>query len=241
MRKPSFLLGMLPWLTLPVVIVLGQRARARSPRLLPPPGPLTGAIDGSGAALRLLVLGDSSAAGVGAAHTSECLAPLLAEAMHAKSGRPVFWRMAGANSAIAAELRDHVVPHLPHEAWTHILIAVGTNDAKNYVTVSRFKKGFGGLLYALKSRFPEARIVWSPVIDMRTMPALPVFLGQMLAIRARAINATGAELCRERYGVAADPLPVNDSKGFATDGFHANAAAYHIWARHVLAWLMPDG
>jgi lysophospholipase L1-like esterase len=237
MIKPSFLTTLLPWLCLPVLIFHGREVRARTVRMVPPPGPLTGRIGGKGETLRLLVMGDSSAAGVGANHTSECLAPLLAANLSAATGQPVEWRMAGSNSAVATDLRDHVVPHLPHEHWTHILFAVGTNDAKNFVTLRGFKKGFGGLIYALKAKFPGARIVWSPIINMEKMPTLTPFLAQMLNIRARAINAEGAELCSERYIIAADPLPISIPDGFAADGFHANGKAYKVWADHVMKWL----
>ncbi|MGL4406479.1 MAG: SGNH/GDSL hydrolase family protein, partial [Notoacmeibacter sp.] len=180
MNKPSFTQSVLPWLCLPVLYVLGKRVRARTVRMVPPPGPLAGKMNGQGELLRLLVLGDSSAAGVGADHTSECLGPLIAANLRAATGQPVEWRMAGSNSAIASELRDHVVPHLPQENWTHILFIVGTNDAKNFVTSRNFTKGFGGLIYALKAKFPDARLVWSPVIDMEKMPTLTPFLGKML-------------------------------------------------------------
>ncbi len=237
MTKPSLFTALLPWLSLPVLYAHGQKVRARTARMVPPPGPLTGRIDGKGEALRLLVMGDSSAAGVGADHTSECLGPLIAENLHAATGQPVIWRKAGSNSAIASDLRDHVVPHLPLDPWTHILITVGTNDAKNFVTIRSFTKGFGGLIYALKAKFPDARIVWSPIIDMEKMPTLSPFLARMLNIRARLINAVGADLCSERYAIAADQLPISIEGGFAADGFHANGKAYKIWADHVMKWL----
>ena len=239
MTKPGFLTSLLPWLCLPVLVFQGRAVRAKTIRMVPPPGPLTGKINGKGETLRLLVMGDSSAAGVGADHTSECLGPLIAANLHVATGQPVIWRKAGSNSAIASDLRDHVVPHLPPDQWTHILITVGTNDAKNFVTIRSFKKGFGGLIYALKAKFPDARIVWSPIIDMEKMPTLTPFLARMLNVRARLINSVGADLCTERYATAADPLPISIGNGFAADGFHANAAAYKVWADHVMTWLNP--
>ena len=237
MEKPPFLRAILPWLCLPVVALQGRAARRASFRMAPADGPLRGDVpaakEASGPEIRLLILGDSSAAGVGAAQTSETLGPLLAEELATRTGSRVLWRMAGSNSATAADLRDHVVPNLAREDWTHVLICVGTNDAKNFVTGRAFKSGFGGLLYALKARFPDARLVWSPPIDMRTFPALQPFLGAMLEIRAQVIRAQGAQLCFERYAVAADPLPVEDATGFAADGFHANGLGYRIWAKHV--------
>lgn len=238
--KPPFLITLLPWLCLPVLYFHGQKVRARTVRMVPPPGPLTGKIAGKGDALRLLVVGDSSAAGVGADHTSECLGPLIAANLNKATGQPVEWRMAGFNSAIASELRDHVVPHLPADPWTHILFIVGTNDAKNFVTASNFTKGFGGLIYALKAKFPGARMVWSPVIDMEKMPTLTPFLSRMLNIRAKLLNAVGKGLCEERYAIPADPLPISIPDGFAIDGFHAGPKAYKIWADHVMKWLNPS-
>jgi lysophospholipase L1-like esterase len=154
------------------------------------------------------------------------------------SGRAVTWRSAGANSATAAELRDHVVPHVEERDFTHVLVCVGTNDAKNYHTGGRFCRAFGGLAYALRTRFSGARIVWSPPIDMREMPVLPSFLARMLQVRARRITANGAQLCSERGLIAAPPLPVHDKAGFAEDGFHANAIGCGHWAVHVAPILL---
>jgi lysophospholipase L1-like esterase len=132
-------------------------------------------------------------------------------------------------------MRDHVVPNLSADAWTHIVVSVGTNDAKNFHSISRFKKEFGGMLYALRAKFPHARIVWSPVIDMTRIPALPPLLGKVLEIRAAAINETAARLCFERGAVPASRLPVIDpAAGFSTDGFHASEAGYKAWAEHLL-------
>jgi lysophospholipase L1-like esterase len=85
------------------------------------------------------------------------------------------------------------------------------------------------------AKFPGARIVWSPVIDMTTVPALPPLLARILEIRAQAINAMGTRLCHERGAVPASRLPVEDpARGFSTDGFHASEAGYRAWAEHLL-------
>ena len=185
-------------------------------------------------AIRLLVVGDSSAAGVGIETTNGLLAVRLAQCIANRTGRRVVWRAAGFNSATAGQLRDFVVPNLAPEPWTHIVLAVGTNDAKNFHTVRRFKREFGGLIYALKAKWPEARIVWSPVVDMALIPALPRALGWLLEIRASLINRTGERLCLERGVVSATRLPILDPQaGFSRDGFHASEAGYAAWAEHL--------
>jgi lysophospholipase L1-like esterase len=231
--KPLF-----SWLAFPIYIWQGVGVRLRTERLLPAEGPVIHHVGGKGELVRLLVLGDSSAASVGIGNTDQGLAALLAAGIAAKTGRPVDWRAAGFNSATSGQIRDHVVPNLAHDGANLIVLSIGTNDAKNFHTVSRFKREFGGLLYALRAKWPEARIVWSPVVEMEKVPALPPLLGRILGIRADLINRMGTRLCQERGAVPATRLPIIDSSGFSSDGFHASEAGYAAWADHMLPFVL---
>ena len=237
----SFKTGLVSWLLLPVYVWQGLQTRRRVERMRPPAG-LTSGLYGAGSveetAVRLLVLGDSSAAGVGVDQIDDSLGPKLAERIVALTGRSVFWRAVGANSAVSAEIRDHVVPNLAREAFTHIVLMIGTNDAKNFHGGRRFKKSFGGLLYALKAKWPEARIVWSPPVDMKRVPALPRGLAHVLELRARIIRKIGARLCAERGGIVATTLPRVEPAGFSRDGFHASAEGYAYYANHLVSYVI---
>ncbi|WP_395383949.1 SGNH/GDSL hydrolase family protein [Mesorhizobium sp. UC22_110] len=124
---------------------------------------------------------------------------------------------------------------------THIVLCIGTNDTKNFHSVARFKKEFGGLLYALRAKWPEARVVWSPVLEFTRAPAMPSLLGKILEIRAREMNRMGTRLCYERGAVPASRLPItNPEAGFASDGFHASAAGYRASAEHLLRFVVGD-
>ncbi len=235
----SFLRPLLSWLAFPLYIWQGVGVRLRAPRMLPAGGPVMHEIPGMGEPIGLLVIGDSSAASVGIESSEDGLAARLGSLLAARTGRPVEWRAAGFNSATAGQIRDFVVPNLDPGDWTHIVVSIGTNDTKNFHTLGRFKKEFGGLLYALRAKWPSAMIVWSPVIDMTRVPALPRLLGRLLEIRAEAINRLGERLCNERGAIAASRLPIEDPLlGFSSDGFHASAAGYGAWAEHLLPVLI---
>jgi lysophospholipase L1-like esterase len=224
---------------LPIYIWQGVGVRMRTERMAPADGPVTHRVAGTGEPVRLLVLGDSSAASVGIAHTDGGLAARLAPLVAEATGRPVEWRAAGFNSATAGQVRDFVVPNLAHEPWTHVVVSIGTNDAKNFHTARRFRREFGGLLYALRAKWPQARLAWSPVVDMTLVPALPKTLGRLLEIRAALINRLGEQLCRERGAIPATRLPILDPQaGFASDGFHASAAGYRAWAEHMAGFVL---
>jgi lysophospholipase L1-like esterase len=234
------LLLFLTWFAFPIYVWQGVGVRMRVERMVPAEGPVLHRVDGEEPPLGVLVLGDSSAASVGIGNSERGLAAQLAALMAQKTGRAVCWRAAGFNSATAGRIRDYVVPNLAAEPWTHIVLSIGTNDTKNFHSVPRFDREFGTLLYALRAKWPEARIVWSPVIEMTRVPALPGLLARILEIRAAAINRMGMRLCRERTAVAAPRLGITDAAvGFATDGFHASEAGYQAWAEHLLPVVLP--
>lgn len=237
----SRLLPLLTWLAFPIYVWQGVGVRLRTERMMPAKGRVLHRIDGAEPALGLLVLGDSSAASVGIGDSERGLASQLAGLMAERTGKAVRWRAAGFNSATAGRIRDHVVPNLPHEPWTHIVLSIGTNDTKNFHSVPRWDREFGTLLYALRAKWPEARLIWSPVIDMTRVPALPRTLARILEVRAQAINRMGIRLCRERSAIAAPRLPVIDpTVGFSTDGFHASEAGYRAWAEHLVDLLLTQ-
>ncbi|WAP68008.1 SGNH/GDSL hydrolase family protein [Jiella pelagia] len=237
----SFKTGLISWLLFPVYIWQGLQTRRRVLRMVPPAGRTSGVLGAPALGepvVKLLVIGDSSAAGVGVDEIDDSLGPKLAERIAALTGHSVFWRAAGANSAVSAEVRDHVVPNLAREAFTHIVLMIGTNDAKNFHGGRRFKKSFGSLLYALKAKWPDARIVWSPPVDLKRVPALPRGLAHVLELRARIIRKIGARLCAERGAIVATTLPRVEPAGFSRDGFHASVEGYAYYANHLVSYVI---
>jgi lysophospholipase L1-like esterase len=226
--------SLLSWLALPLYAVEGTRVRARTHRHPPPPGPVSGRVGGkAGEPLRLLVLGDSSSAAVGLTRQEDGLAPCLAEALCEKSGRPVEWRAAGFNSATAGMLRDHVVHNLEPVPYTHVLLSVGFNDMKNYHARRRFLKEFGGLIYAVKARFPESRLYWSRMLDPADVPGLPPHLAAILKLRMSILDPVGACLCRERGATAIPAMRGLPARAFCDDGIHPSEAGFSGWAGHL--------
>ncbi|WP_428977536.1 SGNH/GDSL hydrolase family protein [Oricola cellulosilytica] len=228
------------WIAFPFYVWQGIALRLKIERLHPPDIAPEGDFEGEGEEIRLLVAGDSSVAGVGMASLEETLTYNLATIVNERTGRPLYWRAAGANSATAGDLRDHVIPNLDRRDYTDVVLVVGTNDMKNFHAVRRFKKEFGSLVYAVRTRFPHARIYWAPVADMTLIPALPKTLGKILKARADLINEMGARLCRERGLTIVEPVPILGPEGFARDGFHAGPAGYRSWAGHLADYLYPQ-
>ena len=225
------------WLLFPLYVVQGVWVRQRSMRLSPAEGPTSGQFGEGDPEFRFLAVGDSSCAGVGVAETIQTIAPHLARQAHQRLKKTVSWTMSGHNSAVAGEIRDIVVPNIERQDFTHIFIMIGTNDIKNWHTGPRWKKEFGGLLYALRARFPDARIYWHQAIDLNRVPRLPQPLATIMNWRRGLFNRKGAQLCLERGAIAIPPLQDVQPEGYCEDGFHANSDGYEAWASHMLDYL----
>lgn len=224
---------MLSWISLPVYIWQGLAVRRQSIRLAPPPQRPIIELKGKGAPLRILFIGDSSAAGVGVESFEESVAGRLPTLVKARTGRPIYQRTCGNNSATAGTIRDHVLPHLETQEYDFVVLSIGTNDAKNFHSARRFTKEFGALLYSLHAKFPGSRIIWQGLIDMEGVAILPTPLNRILGIRSRILRKVGKQLCFERSALAPEtqwrPLPEN----FSRDGFHASSLGYRVWAEEL--------
>lgn len=231
--------ALISWAALPVYIWQGLGVRKRSLRMPPPDhtGWIHSPDRAKGEPLKILLIGDSSAAGVGARTVEASLGGQLPGLLSEQTSRPVSVRIAGFNSATCAHIRDHAVPNIERESFDYIALNIGTNDAKNFHTGRRFCRDFGTLIYALKARYPAATIIWSGVLDLRDVPALPSPLNKILSIRSRIINRNGRILCKERGALAPeaewDVVPEN----FAVDGFHASEKGYREWAEGLAGYI----
>ena len=85
----SFKTGVISWLLLPVYVWQGLQTRRRVLRMVPPMGRTSGCLGAETAGdaeVKLLVIGDSSAAGVGVDRIDDSLGPKLAERIAALDG-----------------------------------------------------------------------------------------------------------------------------------------------------------
>ena len=230
--------AILSWIGFPLYIWQGLAVRRNSVRQGPPSPQNVAAKKGAGKALKILLVGDSSAAGVGTHDIKLSLGGQLVQQISKQSGRPVEIRIVGCNSATSGQIRDYVLPNIEFADYSHVILNIGTNDAKNFHTVRRFYREFGTLLYALTSRFPDARIIWSGVFDMETVPALPSPLNKILGIRSRLLMQSGRTLCAERMVEIPDGEWDACVENFSKDGFHASAKGYREWAETLAEFML---
>ncbi len=100
---------------LPILWLQGRYVRKHTPRLPGAAGPTVGTIPAAGIPLRLLVIGESTVAGVGAPDHTHGLTGQIAGALAARTGRTVHWQALGKIGATARAARTELVAEIPQD------------------------------------------------------------------------------------------------------------------------------
>ena len=221
----------------PRVVFQALWLKATAPRLPEPDGPREGRV-GQGPLLRLLIVGDSSAAGVGVAEQGQALSGQVAACLSASL--TVEWRLIARSGATAADTVARLNAAEPGE-FDAAIIALGVNDAKNGVPLRRFLANMDGVAAILRSRFGVGTIYVSGLPPVREFPLLPHPLRDVLGTRTEWFDR---ELSRHvTHWPDTRFLPLDfglDVAHMSEDGFHPGPPIYASWARHMSALISVD-
>jgi lysophospholipase L1-like esterase len=219
----------------PVFALQGLYVRRVTPRLPEAPGPRAGTL-GTGSELRLLVLGDSSAAGVGAPSQDEALCGCLTNEL-AQSFR-VSWALVARTGATTAGTTRHLMG-LPAASFDVAVVSVGGNDVTRQRPLLRWLEDVDELATLLRTRFEVRHLLFSGMPPMHAFPALPHPLRWYLGVRARRFDQALAEWVSSQPQCEHIPLTLADLQQLASDGMHPGPLAYREWslvlAQHIRA------
>jgi lysophospholipase L1-like esterase len=224
---------MLFWGCLPLAVPQGLLLRRRSPRFPAAVGADCGAI-GSGHLLRVLAMGDSIVAGVGAGTTAAAVPARFAAELSIHLERRVHWRALGRVGADAAYVRKHLIAQLGTGDLDLVLLSIGLNDVTSLRTRRAFRSDLLAIIEALALHSPECRVVLAGLPPLHMFPTLPQPLRFLFGQRARSFDLVMAGIARSRSKVLHVPTPVDlDAAAFAADGYHPSAASHARWARNL--------
>ncbi len=220
----------------PVLLAQAAWAMARAPRLPEPEAPRTGVV-GDGPPLRLLVVGDSSAAGVGAPTQDIALTGQLTTALSPHFR--VHWQLVAKSGATTQDTRALLAEAAPGPVDVAVT-ALGVNDVKDGVRLEDWLAATRGLHDDLRTRVGAKQIIVSGLPCLAEFPALPKLLGRVLHDRALKFEAAlCADLQSAQGRVRHLPFDLQMTPdAMAVDGFHPGPAIYREWARRVAGQIL---
>lgn len=197
-----------------------------------------------GDVLNLMLVGDSSAAGVGVGVQQEALMGHLLNQLRdnrdiQQKFSEIDWSLhaTSGHTSFDALRRLYVLP-MPKHHIDVMVVMVGVNDTTTNVAPKKWQTQLRDIIELGKRKFGAKHIIFPCLPPMQNMPAIPSPLNKFLGSKADLMNAHLLEVCDEYDNVLALPIEFKNTglsaeELFAEDGFHPNSVAYSYLALKV--------
>jgi len=229
----------------PLLVAQAVRTRARLPRLPEASGQRHGvaAKGRNGPLLRLLIAGDSSAAGVGVVHQRKALAGQVPALLAAACGARVDWRLV-AQSGLSTAGTLHLLQRaaLPH--FDVALVLTGVNDVIEQVPSHHAVSARDALANWCRNALGVRHLVFAPLPPVHEMHGLPQPLRWVAGNDARRHDAALQRWVATRNDVSRVDVRMQLNRGvLASDGVHPGEPVYRQTAseiaRHISSHVWP--
>ncbi len=223
------------FLIFPYLLAQGAYLR-KTALILPEPGGPRAGIAGDGPPLRVLLLGDSSAAGVGVSDQSEALSGQLLDGLSPHF--TVEWALEAKTGRTTRQMFKRLVK-MPAAQYDIAVTALGVNDITKRASRENWLEDTELMWDLLHSKFGVRQIYVSGIPQIGQFPLLPPVLRWILGRQGRRYDAGLAQLAARRadcFHIPAD-LPLHGL--MSKDGFHPGPQVYAAWAARLADHILP--
>lgn len=227
-----WLITLLCW---PLLLWQGKQVRKLALRLPEAAGPRAGVSgDAQLPPIRLLIGGDSAAAGVGVTQQDEALSGQLVRLLSTQY--QVQWRLEAQtgmdSAALAARLEK-----LNGQCFDLVVLSIGVNDVTSLCSARRFRRQLARCLQLLQQQNGQPQVLFSAIPPMQHFSALPAPLNYWLGLNGAILNHSAKNILKRwpNASYVATPSTLSASM-LAVDGFHPSAEGYQHWAQQLFAY-----
>lgn len=217
----------------PLAVRQGRRLLGSLEELPAPQGVPQGRVevaDAVGEELTLVVLGDATAAGIGADAHDQALAAGLASLLAAARGRGVLWQSVAEPGATSLRVHGRLLGLVGPTTET-VVLSVGMGDLLARHTTAEWRTEMAAILDLVR-KHPEVLVCGCPPMGRLSRLRFP--MSTLLDQQARAFDDITEALCVERGMVFVSLRSLfTDPSQLARDGMHPSGAGYRHWAQLV--------
>ncbi len=215
----------------PVLLLQGWWVRRNTPEL-PEPVIQPEGLVGQGSPFSLLLLGDSSAAGVGAPNAEQSLLGQLLSLL--TQNHQVRYRMIAQTGKTTAEMLADLLVESPQQ-YDLVVTALGVNDVTSQVSLSRWRKQQIQLIKAIQEKYTPKQIIMSGLPPVGDFPALKWPLSAYMGAYADQLDALLKTLLESHEDIEFLTLRgYPEEAQAASDGFHPGPVVYRMWAENIV-------
>ena len=211
----------------PVLVAQAVATRRRALVLPEAGGPRRGRAGRGGPVLRLLIAGDSSAAGVGVATQGDALAGHLTRSLNRRTSRPVHWTLHARSGLTTQQVHALLRSDAPDGEADVAVVVSGINDVIDLVPPRRAVQHREALADWLLRERGVGHVVFAPLPPVHRFPLLPQPLRMVMGDDARRHDEALARWAATRQDVSHLRIAYELSPAaMASDGFHPGEPVY---------------
>jgi lysophospholipase L1-like esterase len=219
----------------PFLYLQGRYVRRKIGLLPDAAGGKTGKYGENEPGVKLLAIGESTVAGLGAKTHETALAGQFARVLSEKIGKSVRWHVVGKNGVTAKRALKELVPQIPDgEKFDYIIVGLGGNDVLKLSSPLKWRRNMMKVLRTLREKHPESVIFITNVAAVKLSPVLPQPIKFILSNLSRLHNENIKQFVREFDRVYYYEQPETVPPDFFSDGIHPSEAGYKIWSEEII-------
>lgn len=234
---------------LPIMYVHGKNIRSSVPKL--PEAIGTKGVSGAEntRSMHMLVIGESTIAGVGVETHAEGFAGTLADALATQWQTKIDWRVYARSGYTAERIRHKILPKIEETATDLIVVGLGGNDAFTLNSPWKWKADVDALIHHLRSSFGDVPILFTNMPPIKEFPAFTPVIKFTIGNLVELLGDSMESLVKNHENVFynAERIHVDEwverlqiiaeETTFFSDGVHPSKFTYQVWAQDFAAFI----
>ncbi len=235
---------------LPILYFQAQKIRNNVPNLPEAKNPEGYIKTTSEETLKMLVIGESTIAGIGVDFHENGFTGALAKEISQATNHSILWRVYAKSGYTAKMVRKRIIPTIEDSTADIIVIGLGGNDAfkLNSPDVWIFQINF--LIKTLKRKFPKTPIYFTNMPPIKEFPAftsaIKFVIGNLVEILGERLHRRVRKKDNVHYNNEIIELKTwqekhnlkGDASIFFSDGVHPSKLTYQTWGKEMAQFIM---
>lgn len=246
-RYTLLLLAALP--CLPFLFWEGKRIRKSIPKLIEP-ADNKGVTGNFSQSIHVLVLGESTMAGVGVSSHREGFTGHLAASLSSRLQRKINWQVVAKSGTTAATAADLLTSLPAGPSPDLIVVGLGGNDTFRFRSPWAWRRDLERLIGRLHGQFPGKPILFANMPPTSSFPAFSPLVKFLLGNLTELLRQELEDLAKGYTDVHFDNSKITLKQwvtaerpvgALFSDGVHPSGLTYQLWANELGTFVLENG
>ena len=225
----------------PLLYLQGQWVRRKIGVLPGAAGDTRGRVGVGDRSVKLLVIGESTVAGLGARTHETALAGQFSFFLNQALDSTVEWLAIGKNGVTARRTIEELVPLIPeNENFDFVLLGVGGNDVLKVSSPKKWRRDMLELIGIMRDRYPDCGIFMTNAPAVHLSPVLPHPIKGLLGGLSKMHDLNTKEFTRDMEKIYYFHRPTEVPHDFWADGIHPSEAGYRLWSERMVRFFTEN-